>query len=56
LRSDRYPVNDENHAVYDQLFTEYLRLHDLFGRGGLDTMKTLRTIKAQALRAAQPIS
>jgi L-ribulokinase len=55
LRSDRYPVNDENHAVYDQLFTEYLRLHDLFGRGGLDTMKTLRTIKAQALRAAQPI-
>jgi L-ribulokinase len=56
LRSDRYPVNDENHAVYDQLFTEYVRLHDLFGRGGLDTMKTLRTIKAQALKAAQPIS
>jgi L-ribulokinase len=56
LRSDRYAVNDENHAVYDRLFAEYLRLHDLFGRGGVDTMKTLRTIKAQAIRAAQPIT
>jgi L-ribulokinase len=56
LRSDRYPVNEENHAVYDQLFAEYLRLHDLFGRGGVDTMKALRKIKSQALRATQPIS
>jgi L-ribulokinase len=56
LRSDTYRVNDENHAVYDELFVEYLRLHDLFGRGGVDTMKVLRTIKERAIRAPQTIS
>ena len=40
----------ENHAVYDELYREYVRLHDLFGRGGNDVMKTLRR-----LQATQPI-
>ena len=57
LKDTRYEVNRENHTVYDQLFTEYVRLHDMFGRGGLDTMKRLRAIKTQSLRTvAQPIN
>jgi L-ribulokinase len=33
-------------AVYEQLYPEYVRLHDLFGRGGDDVMKNLRNIRA----------
>jgi L-ribulokinase len=32
-------------AVYEQLYGEYVRLHDLFGRGGDDVMKNLRSIR-----------
>lgn len=31
-------------AVYDKLYAEYLKLHDYFGRGGNNVMKTLRNI------------
>jgi L-ribulokinase len=46
--SDRYyrPI-PENKAVYDQLYAEYERLHDYFGRGGNDVMKRLRKIRAE---------
>ena len=40
----------ERERVYDALYREYLALHDLFGRGGLDTMKRLKAIRADALR------
>jgi len=33
------------HAVYDRLFAEYLKLHDFFGRGGNDVMKTLKAMR-----------
>jgi L-ribulokinase len=36
-------------AVYDQLFAEYLTLHDHFGRGQNDVMKRLKTLKRQVL-------
>ncbi|MEA3345955.1 MAG: ribulokinase [Chloroflexota bacterium] len=36
-------------ATYDQLFAEYLKLHDYFGRGTNDVMRMLKRIKAQAL-------
>ena len=46
--SDRVYLPDAaNGRVYDQLFHEYQRLHDLFGRGALDTMKKLRAIAAE---------
>jgi L-ribulokinase len=32
--------------VYEQLYPEYVRLHDVFGRGGDDVMKNLRGIRA----------
>ena len=31
--------------IYDELYAEYRRLHDLFGRGEDDAMKRLRTIQ-----------
>jgi len=34
-------------VVYDQLFAEYLKLHDYFGRGANDVMKVLKRVKAQ---------
>jgi L-ribulokinase len=33
-------------AVYEQLYPEYVRLHDVFGRGGDEVMKNLRSIRA----------
>ena len=30
---------------YDALYAEYMRLHDPFGRGGDDVMKTLKRIR-----------
>lgn len=35
----------ENREPYDALYAEYLRLHDAFGRGSFDVMKTLRKIR-----------
>lgn len=41
-----YTPVEEHAAVYDVLFEEYRRLHDYFGRGGADTMKTLKKLRA----------
>jgi L-ribulokinase len=43
-----YRPDPAAHAVYDRLYAEYVRLHDLFGRGGDDVMKNLRSIRASA--------
>ncbi|MBC7188241.1 MAG: ribulokinase [Calditrichaeota bacterium] len=37
-----------HHAVYTQLYGEYVRLHDYFGRGVNDAMKVLRRLRAAA--------
>jgi L-ribulokinase len=37
-----------NKAVYDRLYREYARLHDYFGRGENDVMKTLLAIRDEA--------
>ena len=41
-----------NQAAYDVLYREYVRLHDYFGRGENDVMKTLKGLRARA-RAGQ---
>jgi L-ribulokinase len=46
-----YEPNPENAATYDVLYREYVRLHDYFGRGGNDVMKTLRRLRAQSAAA-----
>jgi len=33
--------------AYDELYAEYVRLHDLFGRGGEDVMKRLKRLQAR---------
>lgn len=43
-----YRPRTEAKAIYDQLYSEYLTLHDYFGRGGNDVMKRLKKISSQA--------
>lgn len=47
-----YRPDPDRHRVYDDLFAEYLLLHDYFGRSGNDVMKRLRSISARAANAA----
>jgi L-ribulokinase len=53
LKDDVYRPDPETRAIYDALFAEYRRLHDDFGRGGNDAMKTLRAIRA-GVREGEP--
>ncbi len=48
-----YRPDREAGAVYDELYREYRTLHDYFGRGSNDVMKTLRAIRA---RQAKPLT
>ena len=45
LRDEVYEPIEANRATYDRLYPEYVRLHDLFGRGTDPTMKTLKRIR-----------
>jgi L-ribulokinase len=47
LRDEFYRPNLTHKKIYDQLYTEYVRLHDYFGRGENDVMKRLKTLKAE---------
>jgi L-ribulokinase len=49
LRDEEYRPIPENKEVYDQLFAEYVTLHDYFGRGTNDVMKRLKDLKAKVL-------
>jgi len=48
LKEEVFLPIPENQQVYEQLYAEYLKLHDHFGRGGNDVMKTLKAIKVEA--------
>ncbi len=50
LKDEVYKPIPENQKVYDQLFAEYVRLHDYFGRGENNVMKRLKNIKAAVLQ------
>ena len=45
LSEDVYEPIDAHHAVYDDLYREYVRLHDFFGRGEDGVMKSLKRIR-----------
>jgi L-ribulokinase len=47
LRAESYQHNLANKEVYDQLYAEYVTLHDYFGRGANDVMKRLKELKAR---------
>ena len=48
-----YEPDDANASVYDALFAEYRRLHDLFGRGENDVMKRLKGIRRSVLNSGE---
>jgi L-ribulokinase len=50
LKKETFKPIPANQKVYDQLFSEYSRLYDYFGRGENNVMKTLKHIKADAIR------
>ncbi len=52
-RRNVYTPVPANSAVYDDLFAEYTRLHDYFGRGGNDVMRRLRALRRR-VREANP--
>jgi L-ribulokinase len=54
LRDVAYEPIAANVPVYDRLYREYIRLHDYFGRGENNVLKTLRAIRSDAM-AATPI-
>jgi L-ribulokinase len=51
-----YRTIQANHEVYDIQYEEYLRLHDLFGRGGDPIAKRLKHLRLQASAASAGVS
>ena len=47
LKDETFKPNLQAKKVYDQLFSEYVGLHDYFGRGENNVMKRLKHIKAE---------
>lgn len=45
VRDEVFKPIRENVAIYEQLYQEYVKLHDYFGRGGNNVMKRLKSIK-----------
>ena len=52
LKAETFKPIPENQKIYEKLYTEYLRLHDYFGRGENNVMKTLKKIKAEVKHGA----
>jgi len=48
LKPETYRPNPATFPVYRRLYAEYLRLHDHFGRGENNVMKTLKAIRDEA--------
>ncbi len=49
LRDETWDPIAANRRVYDELYREYVRLHDLFGRGGDPALKTLKRLRLDAI-------
>jgi L-ribulokinase len=47
-----YTPNENDAAVYDRLFEQYVLLHDWFGRNGNDAMARLRALRREAAGAS----
>jgi L-ribulokinase len=44
-QDDVYRPDEASADIYDELYAEYVRLHDYFGRGGNDVMHRLRALR-----------
>jgi L-ribulokinase len=49
INSDVYQPDSARADVYDELYAEYVRLHDYFGRGENKAMYRLRAIRDRVL-------
>ena len=49
LKDEVFTPIPDHQKVYDQLYAEYLRLHDYFGRGENNVMKALKRIKSEVI-------
>jgi L-ribulokinase len=47
LKDEVFRPVPQHQAVYDEIYAEYVRLHDYFGRGQNDAMKHLKALKAR---------
>lgn len=54
LRDERYRPDPATREVYDELYREYVALHDHFGRGASNVMKALKAIRARARSEVAP--
>jgi len=52
LSDTTFAPRPEHRDAYDVLYGEYLRLHDLFGRGGDDVMRRLKRLQIEATAVA----
>lgn len=55
LKDVVYEPIPANRAAYDVLYSEYVRLHDYFGRGGNDVMKVLKGMRERAKAPGPPL-
>ena len=49
LKAESYRPIPEHQRVYDELYAEYVALHDYFGRSANDVMKRLKGLRARVL-------
>ncbi len=52
LRAGTFEPDVSTRQAYDALYAEYVRLHDLFGRGGDPALKTLKRLKLDVVGRA----
>lgn len=50
LEAVTYLPNPENHQIYNEIYCEYLKLHDFFGRNPSGPMKTLKALRKRILK------
>ena len=50
---DVYRPDPARAEVYDDLYAEYVQLHDYFGRGGNDVMKRLKALRRKAIASKE---
>ncbi len=56
LREQSCEPIPEQQAVYEQLYREYVTLHDYFGRGANDVMKRLKQLRETTVSDAHKVS
>jgi L-ribulokinase len=55
LKDEAFVPDRMHHAAYSELFADYLRLHDYFGRGDNDVLKRLKRWRADVRSRAEVV-